>query len=85
MGYAEEELVYIYYKTNGYCRLCDRKLSLVNYNRPGRRGAWHVDHSNPRSRGGTDYLRNLFPACIGCNQVKSDFSSRTARRYLWGA
>lgn len=36
----------------------------------GERGAWEVDHSVPKSRGGTDYLRNLVPACIDCNRLK---------------
>ena len=31
-----------------------------------------VDHRVPRSRGGTDALRNLVFACYSCNQRKRD-------------
>jgi 5-methylcytosine-specific restriction endonuclease McrA len=31
-----------------------------------------VDHRVPRSRGGTDSLRNLVFACDACNQAKRD-------------
>ncbi len=31
-----------------------------------------VDHRVPRSRGGTDSLRNLVFACYACNQRKRD-------------
>ncbi len=76
---TEEERDLIYDSTDGHCHVCKKKLSFVNYNRPGRRGAWHVDHSNPISKGGTSYLRNLRPACIECNNEKSAMTTRTAR------
>jgi 5-methylcytosine-specific restriction endonuclease McrA len=44
-------------------------------------GAWEVDHIRPRSRGGTDYLRNLVPACIECNRSKGDLNSREFEEY----
>ncbi len=76
--YTDEQLTEIYDKTGGYCRYCKKKLAFTNYGRAGRKGAWEVDHGNPVSRGGTDYLRNLSPACIDCNRDKSD---RTAQSY----
>ena len=79
MSYAKDQLDRIYHCTSGYCHLCHTKLARTNYNRPGRRGAWHVDHSVPQSKGGTDYLRNLKPACIDCNHGKSNMTTRTAR------
>jgi hypothetical protein len=69
----------VYDKTNGRCHLCWVRLAFVNYNSPGSRTAWHVDHSIPRARGGTDHLNNLFPACIDCNSYKGTITSRTAR------
>jgi len=76
MGYTEEELNDIYDKNDGYCWHCGKKLSFHNYGNPGRKGAWEVDHSVPISRGGTDYLQNLVPACIYCNRSKQDLRSR---------
>ncbi len=76
---TDEDLRFIYASTDGHCTVCKKKLSFVNYNRPGRRGAWHVDHSNPVSKGGTSYLRNLKPACIECNREKGAMTTRTAR------
>ncbi len=70
MPYTEDELNEIYDKTGGYCNYCGKKLSFVNYGRYGRKGAWEIDHSVPRVRGGTSYYRNLVPACIDCNHDK---------------
>ncbi|HAX41290.1 MAG TPA: endonuclease [Solibacterales bacterium] len=69
----------MYDRTSGYCHICRKKLAFRNYGRYGERGAWHVEHSRPRARGGTDHENNLFPACIACNLEKSTVSSRTAR------
>ena len=76
MSYTNEKLNIIYDKNNGRCWHCNKKLSFTNYGMIGEKGAWEVDHSNPVSRGGTDYLRNLVPACIGCNRSKGDLTSR---------
>ena len=72
MGYTDEELGMIYDKNNGYCWHCRKKLAFTNYAQYGRKGAWEVDHSNPISKGGTDYFRNLVPSCIECNRSKRD-------------
>lgn len=79
MNYAEEQLDRIYRKTSGYCHLCHTKLSRKHHGQRGKRGAWHVDHSVPRAKGGTDHPNNLKPACISCNLEKSDQTTRTAR------
>lgn len=84
MPYSAEELNYIYDKTGGYCEYCDKKLAFKNYGMLGERGAWEVDHSNPRCRGGTDYLRNLFPACIDCNRNKGIRTGRSMRTSMSG-
>lgn len=80
MAYTDDELNYIYDKNDGYCHICGKKLAFSNYGQFGERAAWEVDHSNPKSRGGSDYLRNLLPACITCNRSKRDSSNQTARR-----
>jgi len=77
--YTDEELSRIYDRTSGYCHLCWRKLAFTNYNKPGRRGAWEVEHSNARANGGSDRLANLYPAHITCNRSKQARSTRSAR------
>ncbi len=79
MSYDNDTLNRIYDRTDGYCHLCGKKLSFINYANFGAKGAWEVEHSVPRSRGGTNHLNNLYPACISCNRNKAIQSSRTTR------
>lgn len=81
MAYDKATIGHIYRKTDGYCHICKKKLSLKNYARQGHKGAWEVEHSNPKAGGGTDYLRNLYPACINCNREKGTTSTKTARAW----
>ena len=79
MSFDKQTLSRIYRRASGYCHLCHAKLSLKNYGQPGKRSAWQVEHSVPRSKGGTDHLNNLFAACVSCNLDKSNRTTRTAR------
>ena len=81
MDFKKNELDAIYRRSTGYCHLCHKKLSRKNYGVLDARGAWHVEHSIPGSKGGTDHLNNLFAACIRCNLDKSNRTTRTARRW----
>jgi 5-methylcytosine-specific restriction endonuclease McrA len=81
LGYADEDLSYIFDKNDGYCWHCGKRLSWKNYGRLGRKGAWEVDHSHPLSKGGTDYLRNLVPSCIECNRSKGNLRTREFENY----
>lgn len=72
MPYTDGRLRQIYDKNAGYCWYCGKKLAWRNYGVAGARGAWEVDHGRPRSRGGTEHLNNLHPACIPCNRAKSN-------------
>lgn len=81
MAHSDEALNRIYDRTDGYCHLCCRKLSFHNYSYYGARGAWEVEHSIPRSRGGTNNLNNLYAACIPCNREKSARTSRVVRSW----
>lgn len=79
MAFSDEQLSRIYDRTNGRCHICRRQLSFSKYGRHGQNGAWHVEHSRPRSLGGTDHGNNLYAACIPCNLAKGTFHTRTAR------
>ena len=81
MAYTRTELKEIYDRTSGYCHICHRKMSFTNYGRPGQKGAWEIEHSVPRSKGGTDHGNNLFGAHITCNREKSNYTTQTARRW----
>jgi hypothetical protein len=79
MAFSEEQLKNIYDRTSGYCHICRKKLAFKNYGCIGARGAWEVEHSRPKSRGGTNRLNNLYAACISCNRSKNNSSTRAAR------
>lgn len=74
MTFTDEEVNYVYDKNNRHCYYCEKQLAFVNYGKYGNRGAWHIDHSKARAKGGSNYLRNLVPACIDCNLDKSTSS-----------
>ena len=79
MRFTDDHLNDIYDRTSGKCHLCGKKLCFRNYGRFGARGAWEVEQSNPKSRGGSDGMNNLHPACISCNRAKNNGSTRSAR------
>lgn len=76
---TDEELNYIYNRTDGCCHICGKKLSFKNYAAFGARGAWEIEHSLPQARGGTSHRNNLYAACISCNRRKRHGSTRGAR------
>jgi len=69
----------IYDRTAGRCHICGKRLARKNYGKHGQRGAWEIEHSVARARGGSDHGNNLYPACISCNRAKGTVTSRTAR------
>lgn len=78
----EKRLRRIFDRTMARCHICGKKLVFAHYGASVRDQprAWEVEHSNPRSRGGTDRLNNLYPAHVRCNRRKGVRSSRAARR-----
>lgn len=80
--YSNDRLNSIFDRTDGKCHLCHRKLSFSSYGIRGAFGAWHVDHSVPLARGGSDHLNNLFCACTACNLLKGERPSATVRKRL---
>ena len=81
MAHTDEQLSLIFNRTDGHCHLCGLKLGFGNYGRFGRRGAWEVEHSNPRCNGGSSRLCNLYAAHIACNRQKGAVTTRTARAW----
>lgn len=64
----------IWHRTSGKCHVCREQHEVDDYGI-----TWSWDHSRARARGGTDYLRNSYVACIRCNSRKGTRSSRSAR------
>lgn len=79
MNASDEKLNRIYDKTRGKCHLCHKRLAFKNYGIVDARGAWEIEHSKPKSMGGTDHLNNLYAACIGCNRQKSNGTNHSVR------
>jgi hypothetical protein len=69
-------------RTAGRCHICGKRLAWSNYGTVYGRGAWEIDHSRARARGGSDHGNNLFAACVSCNRSKRDVSSRTMRHRM---
>ena len=81
MSFSYDDLNDFYEKTDGRCHVCRKRLAFTNYGLVGERGAWEVDHSRARARGGTHHFRNLQPACISCNRSKGARSTRSVRAF----
>ncbi len=79
MKFDDETLDRIFCRTDGQCHICRKQLSFSNYGSGGKKGAWEVEHSVPRSKGGTDHLNNLYAACISCNRSKGNATTKSAR------
>jgi 5-methylcytosine-specific restriction endonuclease McrA len=79
MSFSKKDRRNIYDRASGYCHICHKKLAFTNYGICGSKGAWEIEHSNPKSLGGTDRLNNLYPAHIFCNRSKNNKSTRSVR------
>lgn len=80
MAYDDFTLSYIYDKNKGYCNICGKKLAYSNYGTLNTKGAWEVDHSKSKAKGGTNHRNNLFSSCISCNRGKRACSTKSARK-----
>lgn len=67
VSYTEEELKNMYDSTSGRCHLCGEKIDFDAYPTE-----WEVDHSRPRSKGGTEHGNNLYPAHKSCNRARQN-------------
>lgn len=82
LSYPDEIVNQVYDKTNGYCEYCGKKIHFQNYGIPDATGSWEIDHLIPVSRGGSDGIQNLFPACTFCNRSKQDMTGSEFIRWL---
>ena len=61
-------------KGKGRCTFCGKPIVREHYdmcdNQAPPDTAWECEHWLPKSRGGTDDLDNLWPACCECNDEK---------------
>ena len=80
MDRSDENRSTIFDCTSGKCHICHKMLAFSSYHRIGSRGAWEIDHSKARAKGGSDHGNNLRAACISCNRSKQALSAQAARR-----
>lgn len=66
-GFSAEKRLIVYRKTQGHCYLCGEFVDFDSF---------EVEHKIPLSKGGTNKLNNLFPACHCCNNIKHDIYLR---------
>lgn len=59
-SFTGDEWVALKEKHKNLCALCKQEKKLT------------VDHIKPLSRGGSNYIANIQPLCIGCNSRKKD-------------
>lgn len=77
MKWSIEKRQLIFNRTSGKCHICHGALEFGSY---GKQGGWEVEHSIPRTNGGTDRLNNLYPAHVKCNRSKGAKSTLSARK-----
>ena len=65
-----EDLTAFYIKQNGCCALCDEPLQ----------GKGHIDHIQPKSRGGENHIANYQVVCPKCNSRKG---AKTQAEYAY--
>ncbi len=72
MGYTDEDVNWVYARTEGQCFYCGIRLSFRNYGIVGNKCAWEIDHFIPIVSNGAHQPYNWVPACVNCNTEKSD-------------
>lgn len=82
VAYDEKKLKIIYNKNSGRCEYDKVNLEFENHGKSCVNGAWEVDHSRPVSRGGTDHMDNLVPACYLCNREKANMLASEFKVYI---
>src|SRR6266536_2343120 len=55
MAYNDDDLNWVYDRSDGTCFYCDKQLAFVNYGIVGARDAWEVDHFIPVASDGAHH------------------------------
>jgi 5-methylcytosine-specific restriction endonuclease McrA len=86
MAYTDEEIKWIYDRTDGRCIYCGTRLVFDNYSLLAAQGAWDVNYFIPKLNNGERSRENWVPACITCDTVKGECFpwEYDARRFLQG-
>ena len=71
-SHVKDALRRLYHHRCGYCGVREADVG----------SELTIDHFQPRSRGGSDDLRNLVYSCHACNEFKGDVWSRDSPRML---
>ena len=71
----------LYARRQGKCPYCNRQLTIGEAPHHNSLKA-HLDHMQPRSKGGRDNLDNLQLTCESCNKDKGNMSDQEYRNYL---
>lgn len=78
--WTKEQIERAFKHSQGKCNQCGWPLVFAAYGRTGHRDEWHIEHSRPRARGGTDHGNNLYGAHAECNIKKGAGSNSKVRR-----
>jgi len=73
MAFSKTKRHEIYNKYNGRCAYCGRKMTYKDM---------QVDHLQAKSRGGSNDISNLMPACRACNHYKRAHTLEVFRQYI---
>lgn len=74
MGFNIDKREKILEKSKGKCYYCGKKLRANHFVHKGepKKALMTVDHIFPKSKGGSNNIKNLIASCYKCNQDKAD-------------
>ena len=72
MAYTDDELLWVYNRTDGRCIYCGTHLIFENYSLLAERGAWDINYFIPKLNNGARCRENWVPACIACDTIKGE-------------
>ena len=73
MIYTDDEIKWVFDRTDGRCFYCGTNLVLGCHGMVAERGAWDINYFLPTLDKGEHRRDNWVPACIACDTVKERF------------